>query len=307
MQWLANISVRRPVFATVMVLGICVLGLAGYGQLGVDRFPKIDAPFITVNTRLPGAAPEEVETEVTDKLEEALNTISGIDELRSISTEGDQPDLPQLQAGEERRRRRPGGARQGQPGGAAHAPRRRAAGDHARSIPAATPALYIAVNGKLPAREMTDVADNIVRRQIENVTGVGEVVVLGGRERQVNVWVDPLKLRAFGLTAFDVQRTLASQNISLPAGSLQAGQVQQTLRLRGPGAEPGAARGAGGAQPGGAGGAGGRRGPGGGRAGGGADAGHPQRRAGRGAVGAQAGRRQHRRGGRRGPRAHGRR
>ncbi len=88
MQWLANISVRRPVFATVMVLGICVLGVAGYGQLGVDRFPKIDAPFITVNTRLPGAAPEEVETEVTDKLEEAVNTISGIDELRSSSTEG---------------------------------------------------------------------------------------------------------------------------------------------------------------------------------------------------------------------------
>src|SRR5262245_57319287 len=88
MQWLANVSVRRPVFATVMVLGICVLGLAGYAQLGVDRFPKIDAPFITVNTRLPGAAPEEVETEVTDKLEETLNTISGIDELRSVSSEG---------------------------------------------------------------------------------------------------------------------------------------------------------------------------------------------------------------------------
>jgi HAE1 family hydrophobic/amphiphilic exporter-1 len=85
MQWLANISVRRPIFATVLVLGVCVLGIAGYQQLGVDRFPKIDAPFISVNTRLPGAAPEEVETEVTDKLEEAINTISGIDELRSVS------------------------------------------------------------------------------------------------------------------------------------------------------------------------------------------------------------------------------
>src|SRR5262252_2782943 len=88
MQWLANVSVRRPIFASVLMLGTCVLGLAGYFQLGVDRFPDVNAPFITVTTRLPGAAPQEIETEVTDELEESLNTISGIDELRSQSSEG---------------------------------------------------------------------------------------------------------------------------------------------------------------------------------------------------------------------------
>src|SRR4051794_29508148 len=88
MQWLAKISVQRPVFATVLILFILVIGAAGYAQLGVDRFPKVDFPSIAVITRLPGAAPEEVETDITDKIEEAVNTISGIDELRSISSEG---------------------------------------------------------------------------------------------------------------------------------------------------------------------------------------------------------------------------
>src|SRR5512135_469061 len=88
MQWLANVSVRRPVFASVLVLVILVLGLAGYSQLGVDRFPKVDFPTVVVVTRFPGAAPEEIETEISDKIEEAVNSISGIDELRSVSTEG---------------------------------------------------------------------------------------------------------------------------------------------------------------------------------------------------------------------------
>src|SRR6516162_8924362 len=88
MQWLAALCVRRPIFASVLILVVCVVGIAGYLQLGVDRFPNVDFPVVVVTTRLPGAAPEDVETEITDKVEEAINTISGIDELRSTSTEG---------------------------------------------------------------------------------------------------------------------------------------------------------------------------------------------------------------------------
>ena len=88
MQWLAKISVKRPVFATVLILFITVIGAVGYFQLGIDRFPKVDFPTVAVVTRLPGAAPSEVESEITDKVEEAVNTISGIDELRSTSSEG---------------------------------------------------------------------------------------------------------------------------------------------------------------------------------------------------------------------------
>src|SRR5262245_12944804 len=88
MQWLAKISVKRPVFATVLILMVLVIGATGSVQLGVDRFPKVDFPSVVVVTRLPGAAPEEIESDITDKVEEAVNTISGIDELRSSSTEG---------------------------------------------------------------------------------------------------------------------------------------------------------------------------------------------------------------------------
>src|SRR3954462_15107212 len=88
MQWLAAISVKRPGFSTLLVLILSVIGVFSCLQLGVHRFPKIDFTVVTVTTVLPGAAPEEVESEITDKIEEAVNTISGIDELRSISAEG---------------------------------------------------------------------------------------------------------------------------------------------------------------------------------------------------------------------------
>src|SRR5689334_7868237 len=88
MQWLASICVRRPVFASVLVLSLVVIGLFAYGALGVDRFPRIEFPFVVVTTRLPGSAPEEVEREISDKIEQAVNTISGVEELRSTSSEG---------------------------------------------------------------------------------------------------------------------------------------------------------------------------------------------------------------------------
>src|SRR3978361_1431458 len=88
MQWLAALCGKRRVFATVLILSLTVIGVFSFTRLGVDRFPKIDFPTITVTTVQPGAAPEQIETEITDKIEEAVNTISGIDELRSVSSEG---------------------------------------------------------------------------------------------------------------------------------------------------------------------------------------------------------------------------
>src|SRR6187399_847861 len=87
MQWLAALSVRRPVFATVLILSLTVIGVFSFTRLGVDRYPKVDIPTVVVTTVQPGAAPEQIETEISDKIEEAVNTISGIDELRSISSE----------------------------------------------------------------------------------------------------------------------------------------------------------------------------------------------------------------------------
>src|SRR5499426_2727576 len=88
MQWLAALCVKRPVFATVLILSLSVIGAFSFFQLGVDRFPKVDFPTIVITTVQPGASPEQIETEITDKIEESVNTISGIDELRSVSSEG---------------------------------------------------------------------------------------------------------------------------------------------------------------------------------------------------------------------------
>src|SRR5918995_1338453 len=88
MQWLAGVSIKRPVFASVLVLSLVVVGAFSYLQLGVDRFPKVEFPMVSVTTKQSGAAPEDVESEITDRIERAVNTISGIEELRSVSTEG---------------------------------------------------------------------------------------------------------------------------------------------------------------------------------------------------------------------------
>ena len=88
MQWLAALCVRRPVFASVLILSLTVIGIFSFAQLGIDQFPNVDFPAIVVTTRLPGAAPEQVETEISDHIEEAVNTISGIDTLTSVSSEG---------------------------------------------------------------------------------------------------------------------------------------------------------------------------------------------------------------------------
>jgi hydrophobic/amphiphilic exporter-1 (mainly G- bacteria), HAE1 family len=232
MQSLANVSVKRPIFATVLMLGIAVLGFAGYSQLGMDRFPKVDFPMISVVARLPGAAPEEVETQITDKIEEAINAISGIEELRSVSSEGVSQVFLML-------------ALEKDVDVAVQEVR-----DKVSSVlvdlphdleppvvgkldPGATPVMYLAVRGRASIREVTEIADKQIRRRLETVPGVGQARVLGGRKRQIDVWMDPLKLRALGVTAAEVARTLASQNANLPAGPVNEGASQLTLRIHG--------------------------------------------------------------------------
>jgi HAE1 family hydrophobic/amphiphilic exporter-1 len=237
MQALARVSIKRPVFATVLILGITVLGLVGYFQLGVDRFPKVDFPMVSVATRLPGAAPAEVETDVTDKLEEALNSIGGIEELRSVSSEGVSLVYIQFQLGKDidvaaqEVRDRVNTA-------LAQLPRDIEQPAVTKLDPGATPVLYLAVNADRPMRETSEIADRVVRRQLENVPGVGQVNVLGGRKRQINVFVDPVKVRAFGLTAPDVQRAILGGSLNAPAGNLSAAGGQLTLRIHGRAGSP---------------------------------------------------------------------
>ena len=232
MQWLAALCVKRPVFAWVLVLSLTVVGLFAFGQLGVDRFPNVDIPTISVTTRLPGAAPEQIETEVTDKIEEAVNTISSIDTLSSSSSEGISQVIVSFKleknadvAAQEVRDRVNRVIPQ--------LPRTVLQPTVEKLDPTASPVITVAVTADKPVRDITEFADRVLRRRLESSDGVGQVVVIGGRKRQVNVWLDPALLRAQKLSVNEVARALQSQNADVPGGRLDQGGTTLTLRTRG--------------------------------------------------------------------------
>jgi len=232
MQKLAEICVRRPVFATMLIMTLIVLGVFSYNRLVVERFPRVEFPTITVTTRLPGAAPEEVETEITDKIEEAINTISGIEELRSTSAEGVslvfvQFDLDRSldEAAQDVRDKV-----------------NRVLPDLPRTIdqptiekldPDASPIMTISVASNRNIREMTEFADKVLRRQIESVNGVGQAQIVGGRKRQINVYLDGDKLRGYNLTVTQVWGALQAQNLEVPGGRVEQADRALTLRTMG--------------------------------------------------------------------------
>jgi HAE1 family hydrophobic/amphiphilic exporter-1 len=232
MQWLAALCVKRPVFATVLILSLTVIGAFSFTRLGVDRFPKVDLPTVIVTTVQPGAAPEQIETEITDKIEEGVNTISGIDELRSVSSEGISQvmisfllDKDTDVAAQE--------VRDKVNGVLPLLPKTVQQPRVDRFDPDAAPVLSLALSANKPVRDITEFADKVLRRQLESVGGVGQVLVLGGRSRQINIWLDADRLRAYNLTVNDVARALQAQNIEIPGGRVDQGPQSVTLRTRG--------------------------------------------------------------------------
>jgi HAE1 family hydrophobic/amphiphilic exporter-1 len=237
MQKLAELCIRRPVFATVLVLALVVVGFFAYNQLGVDRFPKVDFPFVVVTTTLPGAAPEEMETEVTDKIEEAVNTISGIEQL--ISTSSDGVSLVQIQFALEK-----------DPDVAAQEVRdkiNRVLADLPKDSdppiiekldPDADPVISIALSGPASQREISEYADRVLKRRLETVSGVGQVKLVGQRLRQINVVTNTQKLNGLGLTSADVVNALATQNVQIPGGKMTQTKRDLTLRTYGRVASP---------------------------------------------------------------------
>ena len=237
MQKLAELCVRRPVFATVLILALVVVGIFAYFQLGVDRFPNVEFPWVTITTVLPGAAPEEMETEVTDKIEEAVNTISGIDQMISNSSENVSLVTIQFQL-------------EKNPDVAAQEVR-----DKVNAILAdlpkdadppiiqkinadADPVISIALSGPASQREISEYADRVLKRRLETVSGVGQVKLVGERLRQINVITDTAKLDSLGLTAADVVNALATQNVQIPGGKVAQDRRDLTLRTYGRVASP---------------------------------------------------------------------
>ena len=218
----------------MLILSLVVVGMFSFLSLGVDLFPKIDFPTITVTVLNPGASPEEVETEITDKVEEAVNTISGIDELRSTSVEGISQVFVQfilekdVNVAAQEVENRVQTVIPNLPDTAEQPTVQKLDTD-------AAPVLRISVSGPtgMSVRDVTEIAKNRIKERIESVNGVGQITIIGGQDRQINVWVDPDKMRAYNVTPAEVANALRLQNIEFPSGRLDEGQTETAVRTLG--------------------------------------------------------------------------
>jgi hydrophobic/amphiphilic exporter-1 (mainly G- bacteria), HAE1 family len=231
-QKLAEVCIRRPVFAAMLILALVVAGAVSYVRLPTDRLPSVDLPTVSVRTVLPGAAPEQVESEVSRRIEEAVNTIEGLEELRSISGPGS--SIVMATFGLER-----------DVDTAAQDVRDRVA-TVLRDLPEdaeppivskfdsdSSAILELALSGRRELRELTEIADKLVKVTLERCAGVGEVRLVGGVSRTINVWVDADRLAAHGLPVTAVRDAVAEQNADVPGGNLTGSAREQVVRTMG--------------------------------------------------------------------------
>ena len=225
---LADVSIRRPVFATMMIGAIVVFGIVLYGRLNVDLYPKVDFPIVTVTTIYPGADPETMESQVADPIEEALNSLGGIRALRSVSLESVAQVFVEFELDAD-------------PAAATQEVRDRLATvtlpDGIEELPrvqkldlGAAPVLQIAVSGSGDLAALTRYIEDRLKPALERVPGAGQVDVVGSSEREIHVFVDPQALRSRGLTFTDVTGALAAQNIDLPGGRIDDGERALVVR-----------------------------------------------------------------------------
>ena len=216
----------------MIVLSLVVVGAAGFFKLGVDRFPSVDLPTVSVRVNLPGASPEEVESLVAQPIEEVVNTVDGISELRSVSGQGTAIVIATFKLDRNLE-------------SAAQDVRDRV-NTLGRQLPEdvtppivqkfdndSTPVLTLALSADRSLRELTELGDKIVRPQLERIGGVGEVQVVGGLERAINVWVDAERLRAYQISITQVRDALALQNADVPGGNVTTNKEELTLRTMG--------------------------------------------------------------------------
>lgn len=224
--------IRRPIFTIMLISAPVVLGAASYFRLGVDLFPNVDLPVVVVTTTLKGASVEEMESGVTKLVEEAVNTISGIDELRSTTKEGYSQVVVNFLISKN--------------GDVAAQEVRDKVSTIVGRFPVGTdpplidkfdidaaPVMTLAVSGRRNFQEVTEIARKQLKEQLETVSGVGAVTLVGGRNRAINILLDPSQLYAYQLSAEDVRQALLKQNLELPGGRVDQGPEELVLRTMG--------------------------------------------------------------------------
>ncbi len=232
MQKLAEICIRRPVFAAMIILSLVVVGAASYFKLGVDRFPSVDVPTVSVRTGLPGGSPEEVESLVSQPIEDIINTVDGIDELRSVSSQGQSFVIAtfklnrDIESAAQDVRDRVSTLGRRLPDDATPPVVQKFDND-------STPVVTISLSANRSIRELTELGDKIARVQLERVGGVGEVRVVGGLQRAINIWIDAERLAAYQIPITTIRQALQRQNADVPGGNLNTGREELVLRTLG--------------------------------------------------------------------------
>jgi HAE1 family hydrophobic/amphiphilic exporter-1 len=222
---LASVSIRRPVFALMLTLGLVTLGLVSLSRLEIALDPDVEFPFVAVTTVLRGASPETVESELTDVLEEEINTTEGIRSLRSVSAEslsqvfvefeiGEDVDVKAQQVRDKVALARP------------RLPLDAEASVVAQLDPDAAPILSILLSGPLSIRELSELAENQVADRIERLPGVGSVSIAGSRRREIRIWVDPLRLTGYGLSIEEIADVLRRENAELAGGRIESARQE---------------------------------------------------------------------------------
>ncbi len=231
-MWLADTSVKRPVFATMAIMALVVLGVVSYPEIGVDLLPKVDFPIVTVTTHLYGASPEVIDIDVTDKIEGSVNTINGVKTITSSSTEGDSRvtiefvlerdiDLAVQDVREKValiRNKLPLDIEE---------PR------IAKVDPDATAVMWLNLSGQKSVRDLSTYVDEVLREKLQRINGVGDIQIFGLQLRQVRVWLDSGKLQAYGISANDVMGALQKQNVELPGGRIESLSKEYTVKIKG--------------------------------------------------------------------------
>jgi HAE1 family hydrophobic/amphiphilic exporter-1 len=238
-MWFTKVSLKNPVFATMVMLAFVVLGLFSYQRLKIDQFPNIDFPVVVITTEYPGASPEIVESEVSKKIEEGVNAIAGISTLTSRSYEGMSVVVIEFQL---------------------HIDGRKGADDVREKVAALRPTLRNEVKepkvlrfdpssraiwslavvpetpqgGKpLSAVELTNWSDQVLKKRLENVRGVGSVSLVGGTKREINLYLNPQAMESLGISADQVVNAVKTETQDLPVGSLRSLQQDRVIQIQG--------------------------------------------------------------------------
>ena len=231
-MWLADTSVKRPVFATMVIMALVVLGVVSYPYIGVDLFPKIDFPIVTIRTELKGASPDVMDVDVTDRIEGAVNTINGVKSITSTSYESMsrttiefvlERDIDQAVQDV---REKVSGIRNKLPDDIDEP-------KIAKVDPDASPILMLNLSGQRSVRDLSTYADEVLKEQLQRINGVGDVIFYGLRLRQVRIWLDAAKMQAYQVSPGDVVVALKRENIELPGGRIETQTKEYTVRIKG--------------------------------------------------------------------------